>query len=204
MIVENRGSEIMLFQGTQIGFAMTGSFCTYKAVFEQMELLVKEGAIVTPIFSRAPQEFESRFGTPNEFYQRAKDITGKEPILTIPGAEPIGPKGYLDVLVIAPCTGNTAAKLANGITDSSVLMAAKAHLRNGKPLVLAIASNDGLSMNLKNIGLLINMKNIYLVPFGQDDYVKKPNSLIAHMNAIPSTITAALEGKQIQPVLADY
>lgn len=195
---------MMQLKGTTIGFALTGSFCTYKAVFEQMELLVKEGAIVYPIFSKAAQTYDTRFGKAADFMKRAKDITGNDPILTIPEAEPIGPKAYLDILLIAPCTGNTAAKLANGITDSSVLMAAKAHIRNNKPLVLAIATNDGLGMNMKNIGVLINTKNIYLVPFGQDDYIKKPNSLIAHMEFIPSTISMALEGKQLQPVLIEY
>lgn len=194
----------MLLKGTTIGFALTGSFCTYKAVFKQMERLVAEGATVYPIFSKPSQEFDTRFGKASDFIKRAKDITGNDPIMTIPDAEPIGPKAYLDILLIAPCTGNTAAKLANGITDSPVLMAAKAHLRNNKPLVLAIATNDGLGMNLKNIGLLINTKNIYLVPLGQDDCIKKPNSLIAHMDSIPDAIKAALEGKQLQPVLKDY
>lgn len=194
----------MLLKGTTIGFALTGSFCTYKAVFEQMERLVAEGATVYPIFSKSSQEFDTRFGLASDFIKRAKDITGNDPILTIPDAEPIGPKAYLDVLLIAPCTGNTAAKLACGITDSPVLMAAKAHIRNNKPLVLAIATNDGLGMNLKNIGLLINTKNIYLVPLGQDDCIKKPNSLIAHMDSISDALQAALEGKQLQPVLKEY
>ncbi len=204
MIVINRGCEMMLLEGTTIGFALTGSFCTYKAVFEQMELLVKEGAKVHPIFSKSAQTFDTRFGKAADFIKRAKDITGNEPIMTIPDAEPIGPKAYLDILLIAPCTGNTAAKLANGITDSAVLMAAKAHIRNNKPVVLAIATNDGLGMNMKNIGLLINTKNLFVVPFGQDDCVKKPNSLIAHMDLIPSTIALALEGKQLQPILLEY
>ena len=194
----------MLFEGTTIGFALTGSFCTYKTVFKQMELLVKEGATVYPIFSNSATEFDTRFGKANDFINRAKEITGNDPILTIPDAEPIGPKAYLDVLLIAPCTGNTAAKLANGITDSAVLMAAKAHIRNNKPLVLAFATNDGLGMNLKNIAVLMNTKNMFVVPFGQDDWIKKPNSLIAHMEMIPATITAALEGKQIQPILTEY
>ncbi len=135
---------------------------------------------------------------------KLKAITGKEPILCIEGAEPIGPKGYLDILAILPCTGNTAAKLANGITDTPVLMAAKAHLRNNKPLVISISTNDGLGMNLKNIGLLCNTKNIYFVPFGQDNWEKKPNSLVAHTELLIPTLEYALEYKQYQPLLMSY
>lgn len=194
----------MRFEGTTIGVALTGSFCTFKKVFEQIELLVKEGADVYTIFSTASQTFDTRFGEANYFLNYAKELTGHDPILTIPEAEPIGPKAYLDILIIAPCTGNTTAKLANGITDTPVLMAAKAHIRNEKPLVLAIATNDGLGFNMKNIGLLLNSKNIYFVPLGQDDYVKKPNSLVAHMELIPDTLTLALNKKQLQPVLKEY
>lgn len=194
----------MRFEGTTIGVALTGSFCTFKKVFEQIELLVKEGADVYTIFSTASQTFDTRFGEANYFLNYAKELTGHDPILTIPEAEPIGPKAYLDILIIAPCTGNTTAKLANGITDTPVLMAAKAHIRNEKPLVLAIATNDGLGFNMKNIGLLLNSKNIYFVPLGQDDYVKKPNSLVAHMELIPDTLTFALNKKQLQPVLKEY
>lgn len=194
----------MRFEGTTIGVALTGSFCTFKKVFEQIELLVKEGADVYTIFSTASQTFDTRFGEANYFLNYAKELTGHDPILTIPEAEPIGPKAYLDILIIAPCTGNTTAKLANGITDTPVLMAAKAHIRNEKPLVLAIATNDGLGFNMKNIGLLLNSKNIYFVPLGQDDFVKKPNSLVAHMELIPDTLTLALNKKQLQPVLKEY
>ena len=129
------------------------------------------------------------------------EITDSEGIRTIPEAEPIGPNNYLDVMVIAPCTGNTAAKLCNGIVDTPVLMAAKAHMRNGKPLVIAISTNDALGMNFKNIGALMNMKNIYFVPFGQDNHKSKPNSMIAHLELLPETIELALKGKQIQPVI---
>ena len=194
----------MRFEGTTIGVALTGSFCTFKKVFEQIELLIKEGADVYTIFSTASQTFDTRFGEASYFLNYAKELTGHDPILTIPEAEPIGPKAYLDILIIAPCTGNTTAKLANGITDTPVLMAAKAHIRNEKPLVLAIATNDGLGFNMKNIGLLLNSKNIYLVPLGQDDYAKKPNSLVAHMELIPDTLTLALNKKQLQPVLKEY
>lgn len=191
----------MSLKGKNIGVAFTGSFCMYKKVFAQLEKLVEAGAQVYPIFSDAARTLDSRFGKAEEFLERAEKITGHPPILTIPEAEPIGPKGYLDALIIFPCTGNTAAKLANGITDSAVLMAAKAHLRNEKPLILAFSSNDALGMNLKNIGLLLNVKNIYFIPFGQDDPEKKPTSLVAHMDKVQETVEAAMEGKQIQPLV---
>ena len=130
-----------------------------------------------------------------------EELTGQKGIYSIPEAEPIGPKALFDVVVIAPCTGNTMAKLANGITDSTALMAAKAHLRNNRPLVIAISTNDALGMNLKNIGQLMNVKNIYFVPFGQDNYNKKPNSMIAHLDRTVDTVILALEGNQLQPVV---
>jgi len=136
--------------------------------------------------------------------KRARDITGRQPICSIEEAEPIGPKGYLDIMAILPCTGNTAAKLANGITDTPVLMGAKAHLRNNKPLLIFLSSNDGLGMNMKNIGLLLNTKNIYFVPFGQDNPGQKPNSLVAHIEYLIPALEAALEYRQIQPLLVDY
>lgn len=191
----------MSLEGKNIGIAFTGSFCTYKRIFEELEKLIKAGAKVHTIFSVASQTTDSRFGKAKDFMEKAEKLTGRKPILTVPEAEPIGPKAYLDALVIFPCTGNTAAKLANGITDGPVLMAAKAHLRNEKPLILSISTNDALGMNMKNIGLLLNSKNVYFIPFGQDDYVKKPNSLIAHTDMLIPTIEAALEGKQIQPII---
>lgn len=191
----------MTLAGKTVGIALTGSFCTYSKVFPQIEALVSVGASVQTIFSNSSQTIDSRFGTSEEFKKRAEELTGKKPIYTIAEAEPIGPKAYLDILVILPCTGNTMAKLAAGITDGPVLMAAKAHLRNEKPLVLSIATNDALSMNLKNIGLLMNTKHIYFVPFGQDDPVKKPNSMIAHTTDLIKTVELALEEKQIQPVV---
>lgn len=191
----------MTLEGKTIGVAITGSFCTYSKAFPQIETLVKTGAVVQTIFSNASQTIDSRFGSSEDFKKRAEELTGRVPIYTIAEAEPIGPKAYLDILVILPCTGNTMAKLASGITDGPVLMAAKAHLRNEKPLVLSIATNDALSMNLKNIGLLMNTKHIYFVPFGQDDPVKKPNSMIAHTDQLVETTKLALEEKQIQPVV---
>lgn len=191
----------MSLEGKTIGIAFTGSFCTYKKIFEELEKLMQMGVKVQTIFSNASQMTDSRFGKAKDFILRAEEITGKPPILTVAAAEPIGPTACLDALVIFPCTGNTAAKLANGITDSPVLMAAKAHLRNEKPLLLSIATNDALGMNMKNIGLLLNCKNVYFVPFGQDDCVKKPNSLIAHTKLLVPALEAALEGKQLQPVI---
>ena len=160
------------------------------------------GANVIPIFSFNAQTCDTRFGSAKEYVEGICEITGNEGIRSICAAEPIGPNNFLDIMVIAPCTGNTAAKLTGGIVDTPVLMAAKAHMRNGKPLVIAISTNDALGAGFKNIGMLMNMKNIYFVPFGQDNYEKKHHSMIAHVEKIPDTIEAALQGKQIQPVIA--
>lgn len=194
----------MDIKGKKIGIALTGSFCTFEKMFTQLQKLSDAGADIYPIMSDASQTIESRFGKPDTYVAKIKEITGKAPIVSIPGAEPIGPKAYLDILAILPCTGNTAAKLANGITDTPVLMAAKAHMRNNKPLVISISTNDGLGMNLKNIGLLCNTKNIYFVPFGQDNYETKPNSLVAHTELLIPTLEMALEHRQYQPILKDY
>lgn len=191
----------MNLTGKQVGFAITGSFCTFSSIEKQISTLVEAGATVHPIFSFNVQTINSRFGSTKDYIERITSITKNPPILTIEDAEPIGPKGYLDILIIAPCTGNTLAKLAHGITDTPVLMAAKAHLRNAKPLVISLSTNDALGMNFKNIGELFNLKNIYFVPFGQDNPEKKPNSMIAHTEQIPETLCLALEGKQIQPVI---
>ncbi len=194
----------MNLEGKKIGIALTGSFCTFEKVFFTLQKLKDSGAELYPILSDASQTISSRFGTPALYLEKLKTITGREPILSIETAEPIGPSGYLDILVILPCTGNTAAKLANGITDTPVLMASKAHLRNNKPLVISISTNDGLGMNMKNIGLLLNAKNIYFVPFGQDNSEKKPNSLVANTDLLIPTLEAALENRQYQPVLYSY
>ena len=191
----------MDFSNYHIGYGITGSFCTFAQTRKEVIRLKEMGAQITPIFSFPTQTLDTRFGSAKDFVEGICGITESEGIRTIPEAEPIGPNNYLDVMVIAPCTGNTAAKLCHGIVDSPVLMAAKAHMRNGKPLVIAISTNDALGMNFKNIGALMNMKNIYFVPFGQDNYKSKPNSMIAHLELLPETIEFAMKGKQIQPVI---
>lgn len=185
----------------KVGVALTGSFCTYEKVFVQLRKLKQEGAEIVTIFSNASQTIDSRFGSPEDFMKEAEEITGSRPLLTISQAEPIGPKSLLDLLIILPCTGNTAAKLANGITDSPALMAAKAHLRNEKPLLISISTNDALGMNMKNIGILLNVKHIFFVPFGQDDPEKKPNSMTARAEMLIPAAEAALEERQYQPVI---
>lgn len=191
----------MELKGLKIGFALSGSFCNFEYVFPQIERLADKGADIYPIISYAVDSFDTRFGTAEDWKERLRKITGKELISTIIEAEPVGPKLGLDVLIVAPCTGNTISKLANAITDTPVTMASKAHLRNQKPLLLAIATNDGLGANAKNIGLLLNMKNVYFVPFRQDDAIGKPNSLISDFEKIEASILEALKNKQLQPVL---
>jgi dipicolinate synthase subunit B len=189
------------FKGKNIGIALTGSYCTYEKAFDAMRKLSDTEANLFTIFSENASTTDSRFGNSSDFIEIAREISGKSPILTIPQAEPIGPKSMLDILVIAPCTGNTLSKLANGISDTPVLMAAKSHLRNNKPLVISLSTNDALGMNLKNIGILLNTKNIYFVPFGQDNYKTKPNSMIAHVDLICETIDKAFVHQQLQPVI---
>lgn len=191
----------MSLEGKSIGIALTGSFCTYDKVFSQIVKLKEAGADIHTIFSQSAGRIDSRFGKAKDFMERAEEVTGRKPMTTISEAESIGPKAFLDILVIFPCTGNTLAKLANGITDTAVLMAAKAHLRNGKPLLISISTNDALGMNMKNIGLLMNAKNIYFLPFGQDNPKQKPNSMIAQTQLLIPSIEAALEGRQLQPVI---
>lgn len=191
----------MELRGKNIGFAMTGSFCTFSRVLKELENLVMTGATIYPIMSEISYNTDTRFGSATEFRQRLEMICGNPIIKSVKEAEPIGPKSYLDLLIIAPCTGNSLAKLAGGITDSSVTMAAKAHLRNAKPVLVAVSTNDGLGNSAKNIGVLLNTKNIYLVPFGQDDFEKKPNSLVADMSQIIPAAMSALSGKQLQPIL---
>lgn len=184
----------------QIGFAMCGSFCTYSEVFPVMELLTRD-YVLTPIFSSTACATDSRFGAAAEHIQMAAEICGRPPLQTIGQVEPIGPKKLFDALVIAPCTGNTLAKLAHSIADSPVTMAAKSHLRNGRPVVIAVSTNDGLAGAAENIGKLLARKHYYFVPFRQDDPVQKPTSLVADFGLIPLALEKALKGKQLQPVL---
>lgn len=187
--------------GKRIGLALTGSHCTLASVLRQVTRLVESGADVLPILSPSVARETTRFGTPEAWEEQLFEATGKRPLKTIPEVEPIGPQRLLDALVIAPCTGNTLAKLANGVTDGPVLMAAKAHLRNGRPLIIAVSTNDGLGMNARNLGLLLNAKDVYFVPFGQDAPYEKRNSLVAREDLLLDTIEAALEGRQLQPIL---
>jgi len=200
-VTSNRGGGIMSLKGIKVGFCITGSFCTFDQVIPQIKKLVEDGAEVVPIFSYSVDTMDTRFYAAKDFKQIIENLTKKKVINTIAGAEPIGPKKMLDIVVIAPCTGNSLAKLANGITDTPVIMAAKGHLRNLKPVVIAISTNDGLGNNGKNIGMLLNTKNVYFVPFRQDNPFEKPNSIVADMDKIYDTIISALKGQQIQPVL---
>lgn len=184
-----------------VGFAMCGSFCTYAKVFPVMEALAREHTVI-PIFSDAAYTVDSRFGTAAEHIRRARDICGREPLHTLAQVEPIGPKGLLDILVIAPCTGNTLARLSHSIADTPVTMAAKSHLRNGRPVLVAVSTNDGLAGAAENIGRLLARKHYYFVPFGQDDPIRKPTSLVADFSQIPRAVEAAIAGEQIQPVLS--
>jgi dipicolinate synthase subunit B len=194
----------MRFNGIKIGFALTGSHCTIAEVIPYMQLLKDEGAVITPIFSPAVQLTDSRFGKAADLYQQVKTIAGREPLTTMVQVESIGPQKLLDLILVAPCTGNTLAKMALGVTDTCVLLACKAHLRNNRAIVIAISTNDGLGVNARNIGTLVNRKNIYLVPFGQDAPETKQASLVAKMKLIPETLLAALDGRQLQPVMISY
>lgn len=184
-----------------IGFAMTGSFCTFAPVFRELEHLTSVFSNVVPIMSEISWQADTRFGTAEEHIRRIGALCGREPLRSIREVEPIGPKGLLDLLIIAPCTGNTMSKMALGITDSTVSMAAKAQLRNEKPVLVAVSSNDGLGASGKNLMELMQKRNIYMVPFGQDDPAGKPTSLKSDMSRITEAAEAALEGRQLQPVL---
>lgn len=183
-----------------VGFALCGSFCTYSQVFPVMKKLAEEFDLI-PIFSDASGTFDSRFGTAEDHIRKVTEITGRSPIMTIQAAEPIGPKKLLDALIIAPCTGNTLAKLAHSIADTPVTMAAKSHLRNGRPVIIAVSTNDALAGAAENIGKLLARKHYYFVPFGQDDPLQKPTSLVADFEKIPQTLESALTGHQLQPIL---
>ncbi len=186
---------------TRVGFGLTGSYCTLHKVLPALEAVQERFGEVTPLLSEHCASTDTRFGSAEDLRREVERICGRPPLLTIAQAEPIGPKKLLDALVIAPCTGNTLAKLAWGVTDTAITMAAKAHLRNGRPLILAVSTNDGLTVSLRNLGELSCRKHVYLVPFQQDDPEGKPASLVAEMSLIPQTIEAALEGRQLQPVL---
>ena len=185
----------------KIGFAITGSFCTHSAALSAAEDLVRRGADVYPIVSAIVRDTATRFMEAGAMVKELERITSHKVISTIPEAEPIGPGKLLDAVCVAPCTGNTIGKMANGITDTAVLMACKSHLRNQRPVVLAVSTNDGLGAAAKNIGMLFNYKNIFFVPFRQDDPINKPMSLVARFDLLPATLECALEGKQLQPVL---
>ncbi|MCL6612391.1 MAG: dipicolinate synthase subunit B [Peptococcaceae bacterium] len=194
----------MRLKGIRVGFALTGSHCTLEEIIPVIEAVKNEGADIYPVVSYSVAQTDTRYGTSGKWKSELLRVTGREAISTIVDAEPVGPEKLFDVMVIAPCTGNTLAKLANAITDTPVLMAAKAQLRNQRPVVLAISTNDGLGLNAKNLGVLLNAKNVFMVPFGQDNPAGKPNSLKAKMNLMVDTILLALEGKQIQPLLIAY
>jgi dipicolinate synthase subunit B len=183
-----------------VGFAVTGSFCTFHKAMEQLDKVVAAGYNVIPIMSQISYEADTRFGFARDFREHMKNVTGNEIVHTIVEAEPFGPKSKLDIMVIAPATGNTLAKLANGINDTAVTMAAKATLRNGKPILLAVSTNDALSTSGQNIGKLLNTKGIYFVPMRQDNIEKKPTSIVADFDYVLPALEAALEGRQIQPV----
>jgi dipicolinate synthase subunit B len=184
-----------------VGFAICGSYCTFENLLAALETVCGAYERVVPVLSEAAYSTDTRFGKAAAFVEKVEALCGEPVIHTISGAEPFGPRAPLDVLVVAPCTGNTLAKLARGVTDSSVTMAAKAHLRNGRPVLIAVSTNDALSGNAANLGALLNRKNIYFVPFYQDDPQKKPASLAADLTLLPRAIDAALDGGQLQPLL---
>jgi len=188
-------------RGVRVGCAMTGSFCTFREVFDVWRQLKADGADMLPIMSNSAASTDTRFGRAAEHVLGFGELCGKPVVRTIAQAEPIGPKKLLDVLTIMPCTGNTLAKLANGIADTPVTLAAKSHLRNGRPVVIAVSTNDGLGRNAASIGTLLAAKHFYFVPFRQDDAEGKPNSVISEFDLLPETIKFALEGRQIQPLL---
>ncbi len=194
----------MSLQGIQIGLALTGSHCTIDQVFPQIQRLITAGAVITPIISPAVDLNDTRFGEARVVKNRLQESTGRTIIQNIIDAEPVGPQKLFDLIIVAPCTGNTLAKLANGITDTTVLMAVKSHLRNQRPVLLAIATNDGLGLNARNIGVLLVAKNIFIVPFGQDDPILKPNSLMSKMDLLFPAAESALRREQLQPLLVSH
>ena len=192
----------MTLENKTIGFAMCGSFCTFQKALDAARNLKSAGADIIPIMSETAYSTDTRFGTALNFRKELEEITGRQILHTVYETEPIGPKKLLDALVILPCTGNTLAKLSNAVADSSVTLAAKAHLRNKRPLIIGVSTNDGLGGAAENIGRLLARKHCFFVPFGQDDYIHKPNSLVADFTKLNKTISDALENKQFQPILA--
>ena len=191
----------MNIEELRVGFAFCGSFCTMSRALDALEQTAARFGQVTPIVSEMVADTDTRFGNAHDFMREMERICDRRVISTVAGAEPIGPKGLLDALVICPCTGNTLGKLAHGITDSSVTMAAKAHLRNGRPLIIAVSTNDGLGASAPNLGTMLGRKNVYFVPFGQDDWQGKPASLVADFTLVPQAVEAACRGEQLQPLL---
>lgn len=194
----------MRFQGVRVGLAIGGSHCNMDRAIATMRELKKEGADLVPVMSGALMRDTTRFGTPEGWWGQVMEVTGKEPLTSIPDVEPSGPQHWFDVLLVMPCTGNTIAKVANAINDSATTMAVKAQLRNGRPVVLAITTNDALGMNAGNLGRLLSCRNIYFVPFGQDNPAAKPRSLDAHLELVGPTLAAAMRGEQIQPILKEW
>lgn len=190
-----------IMKNKKIGLCITGSFCTFSALLPVVEELCRDNS-VTVIMSETAYSTDTRFWKIEEYRDRLRQITGNDIIHTIADAEPIGPKKMFDVMLIAPCTGNTLAKLNWGITDTAVTMAAKAHIRNGRPLVIAISTNDALGAAGQNVGMMLNKRNLFFVPFSQDDSIKKPRSMVADLSLCRSAAEAALEGVQLQPILA--
>ena len=184
-----------------IGFAMCGSFCTFSKTLNALEKLHSTGANIIPVMSETAYSTDTRFGTAGDFNTKIEEICQNKIIKTIKEAEPIGPKAYLDMLIVLSCTGNTLSKIAAGTADTAVTMAVKAHLRNNRPVLIGVSTNDGLSTAALNIGKLLNQKNIYFIPFAQDDYINKPNSIVALFDKLIPAAQAALEGRQLQPVL---
>lgn len=193
----------MKLDGVNIGLGITGSFCTYKKIYSEMEKLVEKNVNIIPILSYNAATLDTRFGRASEWINKFEMITGNKAIISIPDAEPIGPNNIIDILVIAPCTGNTLGKLANAITDTPVLMAAKAHIRNEKPIVIGVSTNDALAMNAKNLGSLLNTKHYYFIPFGQDSPNLKNKSTISNFDLMIPTIEAALDNRQLQPLIIE-
>lgn len=191
-------------KGVKIGFGITGSFCTFRQILDGMRQFQKQGCEITAIYSWSTQTMDTRFYKAEDFHAEIRTILGEQrEISSIQEAETIGPRGWLDLMVIAPCTGNHLAKLASGITDSPVLMAAKAHLRNKKPVLIYLSTNDALGINGKHLGALLAMKNIYFVPFGQDDWVRKENSMVSRLEYLLPAAMAALEHRQLQPLVLE-